>query len=220
MNNRNDLYEGLEKRKFNGTLLLLFTLSIIYGVDDNEFWNSITFEKKVSRSFRLEFEQGLRFKDQLSTFKQTFSEVSVSYKILKGLRVKIPYRYAIFEEKIKQRLSLGGSYKFSLKPISFKTRIKFERTYEDDENLDDLIRNKISVYYKWNKKNEPYVSGEIFHIYNTGKDEFDEYRFSLGLAVNLPRKNSINIFYLFKKEDITKSSPDMINVFGVGYGFE
>ena len=126
----------------------------------------------------------------------------------------------LFEDKIKQRLSLGGSYKFSLKPISFKTRTKFQRTYEDEEGPDALMRNKISIHYKWNKKIEPYVSGEIFHIHNTGKDQFDEYRFSFGLAVNLPRKNSIKIFYVFKKEDITKSNPSMINVFGVGYGFE
>ena len=220
MKNRNDLYEGLEKRKFKGSLFLFFTLSIIYGVADNEFWTSITFEKKLPLSFQIELEQELRFKDQLSTFKQTFSEVSVSYKVFKGLSFNIPYRYIIFEDKIKQRLSLGGSYKFSIKPISFKTRTKFQRTYEDEEDPDDLIRNKISIHYKWNKKIEPYVSGEIFHIHNTGKDQFDEYRFSFGLAVNVPQKNSINIFYVFKKEDITKSSPNMINVFCVGYGFE
>ena len=220
MKNRNDLYEGLEKRKSNGILLLFFTLSIMYGVDDNEFWTSITFEKKLPRSFKLELEQELRFKDQLSTFKQTFSEVSVSYKVFKGLRIKVPYRYVIFEDKTKQRLSLAGSYKFSLKPISFKSRTKFQRTLEDEEDPDDLIRNKLSIHYKWNKKIEPYVSGEIFHLHKTGKDQFDEYRFSFGLAVNLPQKNSINIFYVFKKEDITKSSPNMINVFGVGYGFE
>ena len=167
MKNRNDLYEGLEKRKFNGILFLFFTLSIIYGVDDNEFWTSITFEKKLPLSFKIELEQELRFKDQLSTFKQTFSEVSVSYKVFKGLSFNIPYRYIIFEDKIKQRLSLGGSYKFSLKPISFKTRNKFQRTYEEEEDPDDLIRNKISIHYKWNKKIEPYVSGEIFHIHNT-----------------------------------------------------
>ena len=210
----------MKKRKFKGILFLFFTLSIIYGVDDNEFWTSITFEKKLPLSFKIELEQELRFKDQLSTFKQTFSEVSVSYKVFKGLSFNIPYRYIIFEDKIKQRLSLGGSYKFSLKPISFKTRTKFQRTYEDEEDQDDLIRNKMSIHYKWNKKIEPYVSGEIFHIHNTGKDQFDEYRFSFGLAVNLPRKNSIKIFYVFKKEDITKSNPGMINVFGVGYGFE
>jgi len=220
MKNKNDLYERMEKRKFKGILFLFFTLSFMYGVDDNEFWTSITFEKNLPLSLKLELEQELRFKDQLSTFKQTFSEISFSYKVFKGLRIKIPYRHLIYEDKTKQRLSLEGSYKFSLKPISFKSRTKFQRTYEDEEDPDDLIRNKISIHYKWNKKIEPYLSGEIFHIHNTSKDRFDEYRFSFGLAVNLPRKNSIKIFYLFKKEDIAKSSPDMINVFGIGYGFE
>ena len=145
MKNRNDLYEELEKRKFKGILFLFFTLSIIYGVDDNEFWTSITFEKKLPLSFKIEFEQELRFKDQLSAFKQTFSEVSVSYKVFKGLRIKIPYRYLIYEDKTKQRLSPEGSYKFSLKPISFKSRTKFQRTYEDEEDPDDLILSLIHI---------------------------------------------------------------------------
>ena len=109
MKNRNDLYERLEKRKFKDILLLFFTPPIIYGMDDNEFWTSITLEKKLPFSFKLKLEQELIFKDQLPTFKQAFSEVSVSYKVFKGLRIKIPYRYVIFEDKTKQRLSLGGS---------------------------------------------------------------------------------------------------------------
>ena len=44
--------------------------------------------------------------------------------------------------------------------------------------------------------------------------------FSFGFAVDLPRKNSIKIFYIYKKEDITKSSPDEINVFGLAYSFK
>ena len=146
MKNKNDLYERMEKRKLKGILFLFFTLSFMYGVDDNEFWTSITLEKNLPLSLKLELEQELRFKDQLSTFKQTFSEISVSYKVFKGLRINVPYRYIIFEDKTKQRLSLGGSYKFSLKPISFKTRNKFQRTYEDEEDPDDLIRNKISIH--------------------------------------------------------------------------
>ena len=95
MKNKNDLYERMEKRKLKGILFLFFTLSFMYGVDDNEFWTSITFEKNLPLSLKFELEQELRFKDQLSTFKQTFSEISVSYKVFKGQRIKIPYRYLI-----------------------------------------------------------------------------------------------------------------------------
>jgi len=159
-------------------------------------------------------------KDQLSTFNQTFSEVSLSYKVFDGLKIDIPYRYAIFEDKIKQRLSFSGSYKYSFKPISLKYRTKFQRTYEKEKTPEDLIRNKFTFEYKLSKKIEPYVSGELFHLFNTDNDQFDEYRVSFGFAVDLPRKKSIKIFYTYKKEDITKSSPDEINVFGVAYNFK
>ena len=200
--------------------LFFILLQWSYGIDDNESWTSIGFETKLPYSLNLEFEQGLRLKEQLSTFKQTFSEALLSYKVFDGLRIFIPFRYAIFEDKIKQRLSFGGSYKYNLKPVSLKHRTKFQRIYENGEFPDDLIRNKFSIKYRLNKKIEPYVSGELFHLYNTENDQLDQYRVSLGVAVDLPGKKSIKIFYIYEKEDITKSNPDVINVFGLGYNFK
>ncbi len=203
-----------------GFWLFFLFIQCSYGLDDNQSWTSIGFETKLPYSLKLEFEQELRLKDQLSTFNQTFSEVSLSYKVFDGLKIDIPYRYAIFEDKIKQRLSFSGSYKYSFKPISLKYRTKFQRTYEKEKTPEDLIRNKFTFEYKLSKKIEPYVSGELFHLFNTDNDQFDEYRVSFGFAVDLPRKKSIKIFYTYKKEDITKSSPDEINVFGVAYNFK
>ena len=203
-----------------GFWLFFLFIQCSYGLDDNQSWTSIGFETKLPYSLKLEFEQELRLKDQLSTFNQTFSEVSLSYKVFDGLKIDIPYRYAIFEDKIKQRLSFSGSYKYSFKPISLKYRTKFQRTYEKEKTPEDLIRNKFTFEYKLSKKIEPYVSGELFHLFNTDNDQLDEYRVSFGVTVDLPRKKSIKIFYTYKKEDITKSSPDEINVFGLAYSFK
>ena len=203
-----------------GYWLFFLFIQNSYGLDDNQSWTSIGFEKKLPYSLKLEFEQELRLKDQLSTFNQTFSEVSLSYKVFDGLNINIPYRYAIFDDKVKQRLSFSGSYKYSFKPISLKYRARFQRTNEKEKNAKDLIRNKFTIEYKLGKKIEPYVSGELFHLYNTDHNQLDEYRVSFGVAVDLPRKKSIKIFYTYKKEDITKSSPDEINVFGLAYSFK
>ena len=203
-----------------GYCLFFLFIQCSYGLDDNESWTSIGFEKKLPYKLELEFEQELRLNNQLSTFKQTFSEVSISYKVFDGLKIQIPYRYAIFEKKIKQRLSFNGSYKYSFKPISLKYRTKFQRTYEKEELPDDLIGNKFTIEFKLSKKIEPYVSGELFHLYNTDHNQLDEYRVSFGVAVDLPRKKSIKIFYTYKKEDITKSSPDKINIFALAYSFK
>ena len=195
-----------------------------YGADDNQSWTKISFEKKIPYSLKLELAQGLRLKDYVSTFNQAFFEVSLSYKDSNGLRINIPYRYTIFGDKMKHRLSFGASYQYSFKPVSLKYRLKYYRLYENGEplgedgvTLGDLIRSKFTIKYKTGKKTNPYISGELFHLYNTDNNPFDESRASFGIEIDLPRKHSINFFYIFKKEDITKSSPDEINVFGLSY---
>ena len=204
---------------------LLFLLAqCLYGADDHQSWTKVSLEKKIPYSLKLKLSQGLRLKDQLSTFNQTFFEASLSYKDSNGLRINIPYRYTVFEDKIKHRLSFGASYQYSFKPVSLKYRIKYYRLYQngephrdDGEALGDLIRSKFTIKYKSGKKTNPYISGELFHLLNTNNNPLDEYRASFGIEIDLPRKNSINFFYILKKEDITKTSPDEINVFGLSY---
>ena len=190
-----------------------------YGADDSESWASIGFETKLPYSLNLEFEQELRLKDQLATFKQTFSEVSLSYPVFDGFKIQVPFRYITYKDEIKQRLSFAGSYKYSFKPVSLKHRTKYQRTYEKGEIPEELIRNKLSINYRLNKKIEPYVSGEFIQLLDATNYPLDETRFSFGLTYKLPKKNSINIFYTLKNEDETKKNPDEIGVFGLSYNF-
>ena len=204
--------------------LFILLAQCLYGADVNQSWTKVSFEKKLPYSLKFELSQGLRLKDYVSTFNQSFFELSLSYKDSNGLRINIPYRYTVFEDKIKHRLSFGVSYQYSFKPVSLKYRIKYYRLYENGEplgedgvTLGDLIRSKFTIKYKTGKKTNPYISGELFHLLNTNNNPLDEYRASFGIEIDLPRKNSINIFYLFKKEDITKSNPDEISIFGLSY---
>jgi len=206
--------------QYKWPLFLCLFIPCVYGADDNESWTSVSFEKKLPYSLKLEFEQELRLADQISTFKQTFSELSLSYKVIDGLSLQLPYRYSTYENKIKQRLSIGGSYKYSFKSLSLKYRAKIQRTYEKEEIPEDMIRNKCTIDYKLNKSFKPYVSSELFYAYNEDPVQLDEYRMSFGLAVDINKKNSMKIFYIFKKEDLTKSVPDVINIFGLAYSFK
>ena len=205
--------------QYKWPLSLCLFIPCVYGADDNESWTSIGFERRLPYSLKLEFEQELKLADQASTFKLTFSEVSLSYKIFGGLRIQVPYRHSTFKGGTKQRLSFGGSYKHSFKPIVLKYRTRFQRTFEKNETPEDLIRNKCTIEYKLDKNLEPYISSELFHFYNEPV-QLDEYRLSFGLTVDIMKKNSIKIFYIFKKEDLTKSDPYEVNVFGLAYSFK
>ncbi len=206
-------------RLYLGYWLLFFCIQSSYGLDDNQSWTSVGFEKKLPYSFKLQFEQELRLEDQASTFKQTFSEFSLSYSVFKGFKIEIPFRYMTYKDKTKQRVSFSGSYKYSFKPVSLKHRTKYQRTYEKEEIPEELIRNKFSIMYKLNKKIEPYVSGEFIQLDDVHNYQLDETRFSFGLTYELPKKNSIKIFYTLKNEDKTKKNPDEIGVFGLSYNF-
>ena len=206
-------------RFYLGYWLLIFCIQSSYGLDDNQSWTSVGFEKKLPYSLKLKFEQELRLDNQLSTFKQTFSEFSLSYSVFKGFKIELPFRYMTYKDKMKQRVSFSGSYKYSFKPVSLKHRTKYQRTYEKREIPEELIRNKLSIMYKLNKKIEPYVSGEFIQLLNVQNYPLDETRFSFGLTYELPRKNSIKIFYTLKNEDKTKNNPDEIGIFGLSYNF-
>ncbi len=199
--------------------LLIICIQSSYGLDDNQSWTSVGFEKKLPYSFKLQFEQELRLDNQLSTFKQTFSEFSLSYSVFKGFKIELPFRYMTYKDKTKQRVSFSGSYKYSFKPVSLKHRTKYQRTYEKGEIPEELIRNKLSINYRLNKKIEPYVSGEFIQLLDATNYPLDETRFSFGLTYKLPKKNSIKIFYTLKNEDKTKKNPDEIGVFGLSYNF-
>ena len=187
--------------------------------DDKELWNSIGIKTKLPNSLELDLEQSLRFRDQMTSFKQTFTELSVSYEIIDDLKLFIPIRYALFKDKEKKRLSIGGSYKYDYKLANIRYRIKLQRTHEDNEPPADLFRQKISLEYKINKTLRPFISGEVSHNYKMKKYQYDENRLSFGIGLNLSKSRKIKIFYIRKLEKITKSNPDLINVFGVGYNF-
>jgi len=206
-------------RFYLGHWLLIICIQSSYGLDDNQSWTSVGFEKKLPYSFKLQFEQELRLDNQLSTFKQTFSEFSLSYSVFKGFKIELPFRYMTYKEKTKQRVSFSGSYKYSFKPVSLKHRTKYQRTYEKGEIPEELIRNKLSINYRLNKKIEPYVSGEFIQLLDATNYPLDETRFSFGLTYKLPKKNSIKIFFTLKNEDKTKKNPDEIGVFGLSYNF-
>ncbi len=196
---------------------IILLLQLSYGADEFESRNSISYEGKLSKSFKYEFEQSLRLSGQQFSFKQTFTEINLSYKLIDRFRVFIPFRYAVYQDVIKKRLSFGGLYKYSFKSLIFRYKTRFQRIYEDEEEPDDVFRNKFSVNYKTSKKLEPFLSGELFYPVNKDDNNLDEYRLSFGVDVDLPQKKSIKIYYTLKLEDINKQSPDITNIAGLSY---
>ena len=188
---------------------------LLIGSDDFESRNTISYQVKLPQSFKIDFEQSLRLRGNQFSFRQTFTEATISYKVTDGLKLILPLRYAIFKDKVKNRISFGGTYKYKFNDYTMRYKSRYQRVYEKDEDLEDLIRNKFTIQYKSNKDIDPFFSYEIFNPFNSGVGEMNEYRLSIGGAIDLPKKKSAKIYYLYKIEDLDKKNSEVLNIIGL-----
>ena len=188
---------------------------LLIGADDFESRNTISYQVKLPQSFKIDFEQSLRLRGNQFSFRQTFTEATISYKVTNGLKLILPLRYAIFEDKIKKRISFGGTYKYKFNDYTMRYKSRYQRVYEKDEDLEDLFRNKFTIQYKSNKDIDPFVSYEIFNPFNSGLGEMNEYRLAVGGAIDLPKKKSAKIYYQYKIEDLVKKNAEVLNIIGL-----
>ena len=188
---------------------------LLIGADDFESRNTISYQVKLPQSFKIDFEQSLRLRGNQFSFRQTFTEATISYKVTDGLKLILPLRYAIFEDKIKKRISFGGTFKYKFNDYTMRYKSRYQKVYEKDKDLEDLIRNKFTMQYKSNKDIDPFVSYEIFNPFNSGLGEMNEYRLSVGGAIDLPKKKSAKIYYQYKIEDLDKKNSEVLNIIGL-----
>ena len=200
-------------------LFILLSTQFLFCANDFESRNTISYGFKLPYSIKLDCEQSLRLTGQELAFKQTFTELTLSKQIINDLKLFIPIRYAIFDDKVKNRISLGGIYKITMKPMKFKYKTRFQRTHEKSKNPEDLFRNKFYAHYKLSKKFEPFISCEIFHPTNSNDNELNEYRLSLGTDFDLPRKKALKLYYQYKVEDLNKKSADETHIIGLSFSF-
>ena len=196
---------------------LLLLLRSLYGADDFESRNTISYGFKLPYTIKLDCKQSLRLSGKEQSFKQTFTQLTFKYEIIDDLSVIIPIRYAIFDDKVKSRITFGGVYEIGMKPIKIRFKTRYQSTHEKDKDPDELYRNKIYFHYRLNKKLEPFFTYEVFHPANANDKLLNEYRFSLGTDFDLPRKRSLKLYYQFKVEDLNKKSPDKTHIMGLTF---
>ena len=196
-------------------LFYFISLNLLLAEDNFESRNTISFRVKLPHSLKIDIEQSLRLRGNEFSFRQTFTEATISYKVTEGLKILLPVRYAIFEEKIKRRISFGGSYKYKFNDYTISYKSRFQRVYEKNKDPDELIRNKSTLQYKSNKDIDPFFSYEIFNPFNSDIGEMNEYRISFGAEIDLPKKKSIKIYYQYKVEDLNKKNSEVLNIVGL-----
>ena len=206
------------KRRYKFFVFLL--MSGLVATDDIESWSSISLETKTPYFSKIKIEQSLRLENEAQDFKQTFTEISFYYKVNDYMTFNIPYRYAIFEDKIKNRISFGSALKYKKKNLTIRYRTKLENSKELNKKIEKTYRNKISLQLKLNKTYRAFISYEAFNIYDEILQEKDEDRYSVGTVVQVFKKSALKVYYAYKREGLSKKHAEYFGVLGLDYSVE
>jgi hypothetical protein len=200
-------------------------------VSDLETWSSIKVSKKVWK-LNISLEEELRLNRNSSQIDLFFTDLGVSYKINKYVKMGTDYRFyrtltnsGDFETR--HRFSGEVKLNYDIKRFDVSYRLRFQNKDEDfyksdlsDNNLSNL-RNKIKIDYNIKKsKFNPYLSAELFRrLARSDADYFNKYRLTLGTTYTFKNIGSINIFYRFDKE-LNTTYPKSTYILGVGYSYK
>ncbi|MBI2279090.1 MAG: DUF2490 domain-containing protein [Bacteroidetes bacterium] len=212
--------------------ILFFLISLFFcfqakaQVNDAGLWLNLNVEKKVTQKFSAQFTHGFRWYENISELGTSFSEIGMSYKIIKPLTVAGFYRYSKNKRvddfySNSHRYSFYVSYKLKVKQFKINFREQFQSRYKDLGTREmsyipkKHLRSKIEVSYDLEKKYTPFISGELF--YEIG-EYIDNVRYQAGLESELNKFNTFHLYYMIDKEMNVKN-PWTNYVVGVGYNF-
>ncbi|MBC8197760.1 MAG: DUF2490 domain-containing protein [Candidatus Marinimicrobia bacterium] len=179
----------------------LFLISIIHSeIVENQQWMNIEISKNISQNIEIDLSQEIRYKSNYDEFSKTFTDLSLSYKIFSSIKFIGQYRYIIYTDKEKKRLSFSTKYYKQLYNFNLSYKLKIQRDYEMDKSPEDNFRNKLKIKYPINLFITPFISYELFQTIEDEKFSEDKYRASTGLEIDIYSNQSIELFYTFNGE--------------------
>lgn len=185
----------------NILLFSLFLSSIIHSeIIENQQWTSLEISKNISQNIEVNLSQEIRYKNNYDDFNKTFTDLSLSYKLFSSIKFIGQYRYIIYTDKEKKRISFSTKFYNQLFNFNLSYKLKTQREYEKDESPEDNFRNKLTIKYPLKSFITPFISYELFQIIEDERFTKDKYRTSTGVEIDIYSNQSIEFFYTFNGE--------------------
>jgi len=206
----------------SGPYLLLAASLLVLSVpapaeaQDNQLWISIGVDVTLASRFNLELEQQLRFKDEFSTFKNTFTEASLAYEFSKSFSASSNYRFLRYPNEGRRRASISGQYKLKLYRFSLGYRLKLQRETESGESQEDWVRNRLALTYPITSGLSSYIELGAFHQVDSGEYDYRKYRLTWGVKNKLSAVHAIKGFIRYQ-EDVNITDPGRTLILGARY---
>ena len=213
--------------------LLFIAVSSFGQVDDAHFWSGFGLDLDITKKFNVAVESQVRFDQNASAFNQAYFELGGDYKILKGLKAGLIYRYARKNDGDyyfnQNRFCLDLSYRYKLDMgLSFKTRARFQHAFDRFSEVNGIYPNRKNIYrqaFKISYTNKdfklvsPFIGAELFYALQplNSTSTLDTYRLKGGLSFDLPKRQSLKVFYTYEYENRTVDNKN--HIYGIQYGY-
>jgi hypothetical protein len=220
-------------RKIILILGLLATSAGLSQTEDAMLWTGASADMDITKDLSVEIEAQSRFSNNMSILNQAYGELGVGYNIVKGVKVGVVYRYSRKNEGDyfynENRFCLDASYKYKLDlGLDFRVRARYQHSFDRLSAINSIYPQKKNIFrlgfkvsYKHDdfKLIEPFLAIEFFHAIQPANSSsfIDTYRFRSGLTFDLPKRNTLSVFYAFEHEN--RSVDNNIHIYGIQYGY-
>jgi hypothetical protein len=213
-----------------GLLLSLFLLFSIVGfsqVTTGNLWTSTSISYRLS-DFTFGLEEGIRFTE--SNINQTYSDLSVKYKINKYLRTGFTWRNAqkngfLDANRIDNRFSGDIIARYKKKKSLTFLRLRYQSKYKDwfvskNGHLpDSYIRTKLGFRYSLRKKISLETAAESYYAFKDDANYINRYRIYFGVNYQIKKQHAIELNYIYQSE-IQEASPEVGHILSLSYSYD
>ncbi len=214
----------------------LFFVGLNFAQVVPQTWLSGEVNRKLTSKLTAAASLDLRFYN-FSVPSTIFPQLSLSYKVIDGIKVSVDYRMIFKENKYRNyvfdnRLNFNLELKAKFKHVDPGFRFRYQSTFGTlngvgnySSEFDQAIRLKPALTFHINKKSKftPAISGEWFYSLankDLGK-RFNKYRLAAGTSYNLKGPRTLEVKYIFGKSiNIPKNEIEHILSLTYSYDWE
>ncbi|AOR26233.1 conserved hypothetical protein (DUF2490) [Formosa sp. Hel3_A1_48] len=196
--------------------LILMLLLVVNSVDaqisnDLEGWSAVELNLKATKKLSFSVAEHLRFRNDISTVKNYFTQIKVNYEILKNLELGAGVRYITKNDDVGGqqgydpffRYQFDAAYRHKIEKLGLFFRLRYQnknqlgRSESEGDVAKEFIRTRFGVGYKIKPlKLTLRLFAEHFNQPNNSKIEQSETRMRYTLKLNR-RFKKIGAFTLF-----------------------
>ena len=205
--------EMLLQSSFRLILMLLLVVNSVDAQNDNDLegWSAVELNLKATKKLSFSVAEHLRFRNDISTVKNYFTQIKVNYEILKNLELGAGVRYITKNDDVGGqqgydpffRYQFDAAYRHKIEKVDLFFRLRYQnknqlgRSESEGDIAKEFIRSRFGVGYKIKPlKLTLRVFAEHFNQPTNSKIEQSETRMRYTLKLNR-RFKKIGSFTLF-----------------------